>query len=1094
MEQQRNQKMVQQQQQQEDLEETQHGPFPVEQLQASGIASLDVKKLKDAGLCTVESVAYTPRKDLLKIKGISEAKVDKIMEAASKLVPLGFTSASQLHAQRLEIIQITSGSSELDKILEGGMETGSITEIYGEFRSGKTQLCHTLCVTCQLPLDQGGGEGKAMYIDAEGTFRPQRLLQIAERFGLNGADVLENVAYARAYNTDHQSRLLLEAASMMVETRFALVIVDSATALYRTDFTGRGELSARQMHLAKFLRSLQKLADEFGVAVVITNQVVAQVDGSAIFAGPQIKPIGGNIMAHASTTRLALRKGRGEERICKVISSPCLAEAEARFQISPGGVADNAPLTEQQQGAILMLSHAVAERPFPANLAQERTSAQDNGLSVSTKDNNFGDFEDINAILVNTNQFYKWFTDLESALRSETEEKYQHYVNALTDRILTCDDILQQVDETLDLFNELQLQHQAVATKTKTLHDACDRLVMEKQKLIEFAEALRSKLKYFDELENITSNFYSPNMNVGNANFLPLLKRLDECISYIENNPQYAESSVYLLKFRQLQSRALGMIRSYVLSVLKSASSQVQAAIRSSGGNKASLSEGVEASVIYVRFKAAASELKPVLEEIESRSSRKEYVHIIAECHKLYCEQRLSLIKGIVHQRISEFAKNEGLPSLTRSGCAYLMQVCQLEHQLFDHFFPSSSEDVSSLAPLIDPLSTYLYDTLRPKLIHETNVDFLCELVDILKVEVLGEQLSRRSESLAGLCPTLERILADIHERLTFRARTHIRDEIANYMPFDEDLDYPAKLENSAVVKSESTSTDASPDVFKTWYPPLEKTISILSKLYRCLEPAVFTGLAQEAVEVCSASIQKATKLIAKRSTPMDGQLFLIKHLLILREQIAPFDIEFSVTHKELDFSHLLEHLRRILRGQTSLFDWSRSTSLARTLSPRVLESQVDAKKELEKSLKATCEEFIMAVTKQVVDPMLSFVTKVTAVKVALSSGNQNQKRDSVMAKPLKEQAFATPEKVAELVQKVHSAIQQELPVVIAKMKLYLQNPSTRTILFKPIKTNIVEAHIQVQNLLKAEYSPEEKSTIKMVGIEELEAQLDNLL
>ncbi|KAL6226860.1 hypothetical protein ACLB2K_000820 [Fragaria x ananassa] len=274
-------------QQQDELEEMQHGPVPVEQLQASGIASIDVKKLRDAGLCTVEAVAYSPRKDLLQIKGISEAKVDKIIEAASKLVPLGFTSASQLHAQRLEIIQITSGSRELDKILEGqfplfsflnlyfhpllstspllelgGIETGSITELYGEFRSGKTQLCHTLCVTCQLPLDQGGGEGKAMYIDAEGTFRPQRLLQIAERFGLNGADVLENVAYARAYNTDHQSRLLLEAASMMVETRFALMIVDSATALYRTDFSGRGELSARQMHLAKFLRSLQKLADE----------------------------------------------------------------------------------------------------------------------------------------------------------------------------------------------------------------------------------------------------------------------------------------------------------------------------------------------------------------------------------------------------------------------------------------------------------------------------------------------------------------------------------------------------------------------------------------------------------------------------------------------------------------------------------------------------------------------------------------------------------------------------------------------------------------------------------------------------------------
>ncbi|KAJ6799528.1 conserved oligomeric Golgi complex subunit 3-like [Iris pallida] len=587
--------------------------------------------------------------------------------------------------------------------------------------------------------------------------------------------------------------------------------------------------------------------------------------------------------------------------------------------------------------------------------------------------------------------------------------------------------------------------HQTVATKTKTLHDACDRLLLEKQRLIDFAEALRSKLKYFDELENISTNFYSSNMNIGSGEFLPLLKRLDDCISYVESNPQYAESGVYLVKFRQLQSRALGMIRSHVLSVLKGASSQVQSAIRGSGSSKTSVSEGVEASIIYVRFKAAASELKPVLEEIESRSTRKEYIQILTECHRLYCEQRLSLIKGIMQHRITEFAKKEALPSLTRSGCAYLMQVCQLEHQLFDHFFPSSSKDVSSLAPLIDPLCTFLYDTLRPKLIHEANLDALCELVDILKVEVLEEQLSRRGESLAGLRPTLQRILADIHERLTFCARTHIRDQIANYRPSEEDLDYPARLESSVETTADS-AVDSNSDMFKSWYPPLEKTVSCLSKLYHCLEPAVFTGLAQEAVEFCSISVQNASKIVAKRSSPMDGQLFLIKHLLILREQITPFDIEFSVTHKELDFSHLLDHLRRILRGQASLFDWSRSASLARTFSPRVLESQIDAKKELEKNLKATCEEFIMSVTKQVVDPMLSFVTKVTAVRVALSSGRQDQKVDSVLAKPLKNQAFATPEKVAELIEKVGVAIQQDLPKVMKKMKLYLQNPSTRMI------------------------------------------------
>jgi DNA repair protein RAD51 len=212
--------------------------------------------------------------------------------------------------------------------------------MFGEFRTGKTQLCHTLAVTCQLPIDQGGGEGKCLYVDTEGTFRPERLIQTAERYGLNGEDVLNNVAYARAYNSEHQMQLLTLAAGMMAESRYALLIIDSATALFRTDYSGRGELSARQMALAQFLRMLLRLADEFGVAVVVTNQVVAQVDGAAMFAADPKKPIGGNIMAHASTTRLSLRKGRGETRICKIYDSPCLPESEAMFAINADGIGD----------------------------------------------------------------------------------------------------------------------------------------------------------------------------------------------------------------------------------------------------------------------------------------------------------------------------------------------------------------------------------------------------------------------------------------------------------------------------------------------------------------------------------------------------------------------------------------------------------------------------------------------------------------------------------------------------------------------------------------------------------------------------------
>lgn len=338
-------KMAQMEQYQEDLEEGAvefRGPLPVEQLEASGIAASDTKKLREGGFLTVESVAYSTKKKILAVKGISEMKAEKIQTESQKLVDMGFQSASDYALVRESQIMLSTGSKELDTLLGGGIETGSITELFGEFRTGKTQLCHTLSVTCQLPQDQGGAEGRCLYIDSENTFRPERLKSIALRFGLDPDQALENVSFARAYNSEHQYKLLEQACAIMSQDRYALLIVDSATALYRTDYTGRGELAARQQHMAQFLRLLQRIADEFGLAVLITNQVVAQVDGGAMFAVDPKKPIGGNIIAHASQTRLSLRKGRGDNRICKVYDSPTLPESECTFSISEGGIADAA--------------------------------------------------------------------------------------------------------------------------------------------------------------------------------------------------------------------------------------------------------------------------------------------------------------------------------------------------------------------------------------------------------------------------------------------------------------------------------------------------------------------------------------------------------------------------------------------------------------------------------------------------------------------------------------------------------------------------------------------------------------------------------
>lgn len=313
----------------------------IEELENYGISKTDILKLKTSGYNTVQSIANSGLRQLTGVKGISDQKAQKLKDCikANSLVEQGFKTATNRLEDMKDQIFLATGSSALDTLLNGGIETGSITELFGEFRTGKTQICHTLCVTVQRPLDQGGAEGKAIYVDTEGTFRPQNLLKIAERFQMNPEEVLENVICARAHNSEQQMELLTDAAALMSESRFALMIVDSATALYRTDYQGRGELSERQMQLGQFLRQLTRLAEEFGIAVVITNQVVANPDGMS-FAKDANKPIGGNIIAHASTTRLKLRKGRGETRVMTIFDSPTLPESEATFAIGEAGIED----------------------------------------------------------------------------------------------------------------------------------------------------------------------------------------------------------------------------------------------------------------------------------------------------------------------------------------------------------------------------------------------------------------------------------------------------------------------------------------------------------------------------------------------------------------------------------------------------------------------------------------------------------------------------------------------------------------------------------------------------------------------------------
>lgn len=214
----------------------------IEKLQECGINMGDINKLKSAGICTIKGLLMVTKKELLNIKGISEQKIEKMVEAASKIESLGFYKATDVMNKRERIRKISTGSKNLDTLLLGGIESMAITEVFGEFRTGKTQLSHTLCVTAQLPVENGGGGGKVCFIDTENTFRPERIKSIAERFDLDPEIALDNIIVARAYTVDHLNQLLMAAAGKMFEEEYALLIVDSIMAPFRVDYSGRGEL------------------------------------------------------------------------------------------------------------------------------------------------------------------------------------------------------------------------------------------------------------------------------------------------------------------------------------------------------------------------------------------------------------------------------------------------------------------------------------------------------------------------------------------------------------------------------------------------------------------------------------------------------------------------------------------------------------------------------------------------------------------------------------------------------------------------------------------------------------------------------------
>lgn len=793
----------------------------------------------------------------------------------------------------------------------------------------------------------------------------------------------------------------------------------------------------------------------------------------------------------------------------------------------------NNPLTAlstKQKDTCIQISSIVNERRIPTDLPK------DEGQSSHSKLQEKQGTEETSAVeefqknapqekAETAQAFLSWYSDLEKDMEKEEEASYRQYIEELQGYQSQCDGVLGEVTTALTYLAGLQKQYISVSTKTNALHEACEHLLAEQTRLMNTAENISNKLSYYNELDKISSKLSSPTLMVTNESFVPMLSRLDECILYLKNNLNYKESQTYLARLNQCLSRALNLIKSHVVNILQSSTRQVQEK-RSSTSSQ--LGDNAF-TLFYGKFRANAPRVKALMEQLEIRLDKSpEYSQALVDCQQCYFSQREQLLGPSISSTINDLATKHARDhcALMRSGCAFMVHVCEDEYQLYYNFF---TKHTGLLDEMLERLCNNLYDVFRPLIIHVNHLETLAELCSIMKVEMLEEHTQANAQELSSFGNVCRQMLMDMQERLVYRTYIYIRSDILQYSAAQGDLAYPEKLEmmqsiaesiragetkghtrtpsssslkghsrsasnasstsqevaelteagknspDQTEVKSVTSTMPMSPaDLHGMWYPTVRRTLVTLSKLYRCIDKTTFQGLSQEALQSCIQSLKIAKEGITKRKTLMDGQLFLIKHLLILREQIAPFQTDFSIRETTLDFSKLKDAARGLIQNSSKMFMFNSNNSLLQFIlegTPHVMEHFVDSKKDVDLELKITCEEFIHHMSDTFNEPLKTFLSRAEVV-INL------KEEEGIKSVTLRQQPFATPEKLHDVVSETYKNIKSRLPTIHKSMQLYMANKDTETILFKPIKVNIQQAFQRLSEILPENYTEEDRQIV----------------
>ena len=659
-----------------------------------------------------------------------------------------------------------------------------------------------------------------------------------------------------------------------------------------------------------------------------------------------------------------------------------------------------------------------------------------------------------------------------------------------------CGETVHDLDATLTRLNSMIEKHRKACLTTDEVNYKCTRLLNESKRLESMASKIREPLSHFTELVKLGPKLGLPLRSPGDDenNFLdndelleieysstsilkPNMKEFEEvllqiqsAIAYLYRHLHYQEASLYITSYQKLEKRALGLMTFEITRRIIDVASQTDGSGNTGPVSSLPNADGtkqLESLPIYSKWKMEGSSLAKSISDLKAAKNIRQTVisknddgahhdHYdpLFECEKIYFQYREPIILPMISATLEKWMETNQVNDLVRNGASYLLRILHLEYELYRDFFfgdehvesryvgANESDKDHMFENMADNFGNVLYDSARPVILSQHDVDSLCDLIHILKTEIIEGQLEGNRYNVHAMENITLQLLQDVQERLVYRVEKFILEEIELFDPKAADLNYPGKLEaSSESVKADKWATSSS----LTWYPTLDMTLMCLSKLYRCVDTDIFDCIAQQALSACTKTLLNAGNRIRGEKTQIDASLFLIKHLLILREQINPFDLHFSVTEQQLDFSTTANAFVMFLQRVSAWFSLENNAVFQFFYDgiPSVISNEIDAKRDVEQELKHACESFILHATNIAVKPLLDLLRE-----HASASSNNGQQAKIKLPFPKAKEALKT----------ASTSAAEEFGVLRKKLSLYLANASTEVILLKPALGNIQTA------------------------------------